>query len=75
MINNNDIKRYIHFKLQKEIKRKVFVTFICDGFRIDFPLIKDVEQFKFAIDDFTMMLRHGIKADMILQNGNLAVEF
>ena len=75
MFDNNGRKRHLIFKLQKEIKRRVYVNFICDDFRIDFPLIKDVGRFKFNIYDFTMMLSYGIKSDKILPNGNLDIEF
>lgn len=75
MIDNNGVKRYLIFKLQKKIKRGITVNFICVDFRIDFPLIKDVERFKFSIGDFTMMLCYGISPDKILHNGNLGVEF
>jgi hypothetical protein len=75
MIDNNGEKRHLTFKLQKEIKRRVYVNFICDDFRIDFPRIKDVERFKFNINDFTKMLYHGVNPDKVLPNGNLDVEF
>jgi len=75
MLDNNGVKRHLTFKLQKEIKRRICVNFICDDFRIDFPLLKNVERFKFNINDFTMMLRYGINANKVLHNGNLNVEF
>lgn len=75
MIDNNGVKRHLIFKLQKEIKRRICVNFICDDFLIDFPLIKNVKRFKFNISDFTMMLSQGINPDKILRNGNLDVEF
>lgn len=75
MLGSDGVKRHLTFKLKKEIKRMIYVTFICDDFRIDFPLIKDVERFKFGINNFIMMLYYGIKSDKISPSGNLDVEF
>lgn len=75
ILGSDGAKRHLTFKLKKEIKRMVYVTFICENFRIDFPLIKDVERFKFEIYDFVMMLSYGIKSDKISPSGNLDVEF
>ena len=71
MTDNNGGKRHLSFKLKKKIKRMIYVNFICDDFRIDFPLIKDVKRFEFGINDFTMMLSYGINPGKILPNGNL----
>ena len=67
-IDSASVERHIIFKLRKDVKKKISVKFICDDFRIDFPLIKDVKRFEFGINDFTMMLSYGIKSDTILPN-------
>lgn len=75
MLLSDGGERHLTFKLKKEIKRRVYVNFICNDFRIDFPLTKDVERFKFGVKDFTMMLSYGIKSDKISLNGNIDIEF
>ena len=75
LLTNEGTKRHLIFKLKKELKRVISVTFLCEDFRINFPLIKDVESFKFGINDFTMMLSYGIKSENISPDGNLDVEF
>jgi hypothetical protein len=52
--------RIISFSLKKGIKRIVEVKFRCQGFRINFPRIKNVEIFTFDIYDFATMIKHGI---------------
>ncbi|MCO5945615.1 hypothetical protein [Mucilaginibacter flavidus] len=75
MLCSDGAERHLTFKLKKEIKRRVYVNFICNDFRIDFPLMKGVERFKFGIKDFTIMLSYGIKSDKISPNGNFDIEF
>lgn len=75
MLSTNGIERHLTFKLKKEIKRMVYVNFTCNDFRIDSPLMKGVERFKFGINDFTRMLSYGIKSDRISPNGNFNIEF
>jgi hypothetical protein len=75
MLRSDGAERHLTFKLKKEIKRRVYVNFICNDFRIDFPLMKGVERFKFGIKDFTMMLSYGIKSDKISPNGNFDIDF
>ncbi|WP_179414337.1 hypothetical protein HDF19_01795 [Mucilaginibacter sp. E4BP6] len=69
--------RTISFSLKKGLKRIVEVKFRCQGFRINFPLIKNVESFTFDIYDFAMMIEHGINMDEKSSNNglNLDVEF
>ncbi len=75
MLRSNGMEHHLTFKLKKEIKRMVYVNFICNDFRIDFPLMKDVERFKFGINDFTKLLSYGIKSDKISPNSNFDIEF
>lgn len=75
MLGSDGTKRHLTFKLKKEVKRAVYVAFTCEDFRIDFPLIKNVERFTFRMYNFTLMLSYGFKPDNILPNGNLYVEF
>ena len=55
--------RIISFNLKKGIKKMVYVKFRCHGFRINFPLIKNIESFTFNIYNFVMMIENGIKID------------
>lgn len=69
--------RNIDFRLKKEVKKMVYVKFTCIDFRINFPLLKQVERFKFNIYNFAMMLEYGIKTDEHSQGSgsDLDVEF
>ena len=66
--------RIISFSLKKGVKKIVEVKFSCEGFRINFPRIKNVESFTFDIYDFAMMIEHGIKIDENSSNTRLDLD-
>ena len=66
--------RIISFSFKKVLKKKVEVKFKCQGFRINFPLIKNVESFTFDIYDFTMMIKYGFSIDEKSPNKGLDLD-
>jgi hypothetical protein len=66
--------RIISFSLKKGVKKMVYVKFRCHEFRINFPLIKNVESFTFNIYNFAMMIEHGIKIDENSSNTGLDLD-
>ena len=69
--------RHLDFKFKKVAKRAIEVAFICDGFRFNFPLKKNVGGMTFSLNDFSLLLTYGIKVDENSLNPalNLDVEF
>lgn len=57
------IVRYITFEIKNGRNRYIDIDFVCEGFRINFPLKKDIDKFTFNLNDFKLMLEHGIKVD------------
>ncbi|MDP9076874.1 MAG: hypothetical protein M3O71_05585 [Bacteroidota bacterium] len=55
--------RQLDFKLKKVAKRAIEVAFTCDGFRFNFPLKKNVGNMTFNLNDFSLLLKCGIKVD------------
>ena len=55
--------RYLDFKFKKVAKRAIEVAFTCDGFRFNFPRKKNVGSMAFNLNDFSLLLKYGIKVD------------
>ncbi|MFC0517461.1 hypothetical protein ACFFGT_24835 [Mucilaginibacter angelicae] len=55
--------RYLSFELRSPKRGFIEVGFTCHDFRLNFPLIKNVESMTFNLYDFIKLIEYGIKID------------
>jgi hypothetical protein len=69
----NEIVRHLSFEVKK-VSSDIEVHFTCHGFKLNFPLKKNVESFVFNIYDFRLLIEHGVKVDVNLPNPTLDLD-